>query len=439
MDSEQNAPHVKDIARALENKVSEDQIAGELENYLNVYRVPLDSAKRSIVRKYGGNPANLEVGVQKKLAELAPNEPSVSLLARVVSVNPKEIQVNGTPKKIFYGILGDDTATVPFTAWETENLRLEKGDTIRVENAYTKEFRGQVQLNFGNRTSITPESSDAVPAYQPGPVTLKPAEVKDLREGLGGVSMTVRILSIEEREVMVDGDKKFVYSGVMADKTGKAQFSAWKDFELKEGDVVKIEGGYVRMWRGIPQLSFDERAEVTISDEELPSVEDLTKSSRIWIEDLIERGGAVDATIRGILVDVKEGSGLIHRCPECRRVVRKNTCRIHGEVEGQADLRIKSVVDDGSGALTAVFGKELTEGLLGKSLEECETMARDAMTHEVVRDELADMLIAQPVEVRGNVTKDEFGIMMIVDSADMLKIDVEKEAREMLDDLEDLR
>ncbi|MFQ5884580.1 MAG: DNA-binding protein, partial [Thermoplasmata archaeon] len=243
MDREQNAPHVKDIARALEDKVSEDQIAGELENYLNVYRVPLDSAKRSIVRKYGGNPANLEVGVQKKLAELAPNEPSVSLLARVVSVNPKEIQVNGTPKKIFYGILGDDTGTVPFTAWETENLRLEKGDTIRVENAYTKEYRGQVQLNFGNRTSITPESSDAVPAYQPGPVTLKPAEVKDLRGGLGGVSMTVRILSIEEREVMVEGDKKLVYSGVMADKTGKAQFSAWKDFGLKEGDVVKIEGG----------------------------------------------------------------------------------------------------------------------------------------------------------------------------------------------------
>lgn len=439
MDREQIAPHVKDIARALENKVSEDQIAGELENYLNVYRVPLDSAKRSIVRKYGGNPADLEVGVQKKLAELAPNEPSVSLLARVVSVNPKEIQVNGTPKKIFYGILGDDTGTVPFTAWETENLHLEKGDTVRVENAYTKEFRGQIQLNFGNRTSITPESSDALPPYQPVPVALKPAKVRDLREGTGGVIMTVRILSIEEREVMVEGDKKLVYSGVMADETGKAQFSAWKDYELKEGDVIKIEGGYVRMWRGIPQLNFDERAEVNITEEDLPSVEDLAKSPRIWIEDLIERGGAVDATIRGILVDVKEGSGLIYRCPECRRVLRKNTCRIHGEVEGQADLRIKSVVDDGSGALTAIFGKDLTEGLLSKSMDECIKMAKEAMTHEVVRDELADMLIAQPIEVRGNVTKDEFGIMMIVDLADMLKIDVEKEAREMLDDLEDLR
>jgi replication factor A1 len=438
MDREQIAPHVEDIKRALDDKVSEDQIAGELENYLNVYRVPLDSAKRSIVRKYGGNPAGLQVGVQKKLAELAPNEPSVSLLARVVSVNPKEIQVNGNAKNIFYGILGDDTATVPFTAWEVENLEMEKGDTIRVENAYTKEYRGQVQINFGSRTTISPESPDAVPPFTPGSATVRPAKVADLREGFGGVSITVRILSLEEREVMVEGDKKMVYSGVMADETGKAQFSAWKDYGLKEGDVLKIEGGYIRTWRGIPQLNFDERADVNIVDEDFPSMEDLSISPRIWIEDLIERGGAVDATVRGILVDVKEGSGLIYRCPECRRVLRKNTCRIHGDVEGEADLRIKAVIDDGSGAVTAIFGRELTEKFLNKSMEVCIDMAKEAMTHEVVRDDLADMLIAQPIEVQGNVTRDEFGIMMIVNSAEILKIEVEKEAREMLDDLEGL-
>jgi len=146
----------------------------------------------------------------------------------------------------------------------------------------------------------------------------------------------------------------------------------------------------------------------------------------------------VDASVRGILVDVKEGSGLIYRCPECRRVLRKNTCRIHGEVEGEADLRIKAVIDDGSGALTAIFGKELTEKFLNKSMDVCIDTAKEAMTHEVVRDDLADMLIAQPIDVQGNVTRDEFGIMMIVNSANLLKIEVEKEAREMLDDLEGL-
>ncbi|MFQ6059914.1 MAG: DNA-binding protein, partial [Thermoplasmata archaeon] len=373
---------------------------------------------------------------QTKLCDLGPNEPSVSFLARVVSVNPKEITVNGVSKRILYGIVGDDTATIPFTAWETENLHMEKGDTIRVENAYTKEFRGQVQLNFGNRTSIHPESSEALPPFRPTAAFAKPAKVKDLKAGMGSVAITVRILSIDEREVLVEGDKRTVFSGVMADDTGKAQFSAWKDFGLKEGDAVRIEGGYIRMWRGIPQLNFDERAEVTIVDEDFPSVEELRVSPRTWIEDLIQRGGAVDATIRGILVDVKEGSGLIYRCSECRRVLRKSTCRIHGEVEGEPDLRVKAVVDDGSGALTAIFGRELTEGFLSKSMSECIKIAKEAMTHEVVRDELADMLIAQPVEIRGNVSRDEFGIMMIVNSAEILKIDVEKEAREMLDDLE---
>jgi ssDNA-binding replication factor A large subunit len=57
------------------------------------------------------------------------------------------------------------------------------------------------------------------------------------------------------------------------------------------------------------------------------------------------------------------------------------------------------------------------------------------MDQEVVRDELADLLIAQPVEVRGNVTSDEYGLMMIVDTARILKVDVQEEARAMLEEL----
>jgi len=48
---EELAPHVHDINRALGNKVSEQEIERELSSYLNVYRVSLDTAKRSIVKK----------------------------------------------------------------------------------------------------------------------------------------------------------------------------------------------------------------------------------------------------------------------------------------------------------------------------------------------------------------------------------------------------
>jgi len=44
--------------------------------------------------------------------------------------------------------------------------------------------------------------------------------------------------------------------------------------------------------------------------------------------------------------------------------------------------------------------------------------------------------VAQPIEARGNVTSDDYGLMMIVDSAKILKVDVQSEAREMLESLE---
>ncbi len=436
-------PHVRDIARALGGKVSEEEIERELGNYLNVYRVSLDTAKRSIVKKHGGNPADLSLGVSKTIRDLVPGEPSVSLLARVVSVNEKEIPTEGGSKAILYGFLGDPTGTAPYTVWNPEGIDLAKGDVVRIQNAYTKEFKGRVEVHVGNRAVVTKEDEallpEAVgggrPSAPAGPAT--PAKVADLRDGVSNVSLTARVLAVETRQVTVAGEGKTVYSGVLADDSGKVQFSAWKDFGLAAGDAVRVEGGYVKSWRGVPQFSFDDRATLTkLAADALPPVDALAASPRMWIEDLAERGGAVDATVRGILIDIKDGSGLVYRCPECRRVLRKNVCRIHGEVQGNADLRVKAVVDDGSGAITAVFGRELTEQLLEKTVDECIAQAKEAMDQEVVRDELADLLIAQPVEARGNVTSDDYGLMMIVDSARVLKVDVQEEARAMLEELE---
>src|SRR2546428_3258351 len=115
---EELAPHVHDITRALGDKVSEQEIERELSSYLNVYRVSLDTAKRSIVKKHGGNPATLAVGVSKTLRELGPGEPSANLLVRIVSVHEKDVTVAGETKRILYGILGAPAPTLPFTAPE---------------------------------------------------------------------------------------------------------------------------------------------------------------------------------------------------------------------------------------------------------------------------------------------------------------------------------
>ena len=438
MSNEANAPHIDDIARVLGDKVDRDTIARELDEYLNVYRVPLGTAKESIVKKHGGNSQALEASVFLKLSDLRPDEPSVDLLVRVVAVNTKTISVDGKEKEIVYGILGDDTGTLQFTAWDASRFQYEKGNVLRIVSAYTKGWNDQVQVNLGDRAAITREEDGALPPPPQGAAAVVGGEVKvsDLRAGMRGLDLTFRVLSVAPRQVNVKGEDKTVWSGSMADETGMIEFSSWHDFDLEEGDVVHLQGGYIRTWRGVPQLSFDGRDDLEKLDgAALPDADDLARESLVTIDDLERRGGAHSVAVNGIMIEVREGSGLVFRCNECRRVVRKGTCSIHGRVENTADLRVKGVVDDGTGSLSVIINRELTEELLGKSLEDCKNLAQESFDPDVVRDLLVARLVAKPVNVRGNVVSDDFGLMMIVRGVSDVPVDVKGEAEELLSGL----
>ena len=439
MEKQELAPHVSEIARVLGNKIEETEIEKELDTYLNLYRVSLETAKRSVVRKLGGDPNALTKGVRKTIAELSGTEMSVDLLVKVLTVNHKEIEQNGETKKILYGLMADEGGTIAYTAWDAERFQLERGKVYLVRNAYTKEWNSQPQLNLGNRATIEPQPDDSlklpegmdVPAYGPTNAT-----VIELKEGMNSVTITAKVLSVEARKLETPNGPKQVFSGIMADGTGKVQYSAWHDFGLKAGDAVTIRGAYVRTWRGIPQLNFGERAGVEKTKATFASDMELGKPKLRSIGELESVGGAVDVLVRGVVVDIKKGSGLIFRCPQCKRLVQKGLCRIHGKVDGQPDLRIKAVVDDGIAALTAVLNKDITEMLVGITLAESLREAKEAMNPEVVEEKVKDRMLGKPIEVRGNVTSDEYGLMMIVTEAELKVPEVRSEAAALLAELE---
>ncbi|MFY9605619.1 MAG: OB-fold nucleic acid binding domain-containing protein [Thermoplasmata archaeon] len=433
---EKLAPHIEEIARALGDKLSEEQIAEELQKYVDVYRLSIPMAKRTIVKKYGGDMTGFSPGFQRKLAELRPNEPNVDFVAKVLSANAKEVQAKGEKKQIIFGFLGDDTTTLPYTAWEVEDLELSKGDVISVKGAYTREYQGRVQINFGNRVSIKKEDQSTIGDIQIAQGPPKVVGIGELREAMGYVEVKGRILSLEPREVTVQGEAKKIFSGVLADETGKVQFTAWSDFKLKQGEVVKISKGTVKAWRGIPQLSFDDRAEVIRVMEKFPSVEELQKTGVQMIAEVAARGGAVDATIRGVLIEIREGSGLIMRCPECKRALQKGICKLHGRVEGYPDLRVKAILDDGSGAVGVVMSRELTEKLLDITLDESMQKAKEKMNFDIVKDEMDEVLTLKVVTVSGPITADQYGLSMIAKEAQLSTQDVKQEAEKLLVELE---
>jgi len=423
-DIEQQIDDILEALRETSGKnVSREELERELKKFLE-YGVPSDHAKQTLVKKFGGGFSQTLSSGRTLVVDLKPEQRSVHLLCRIVSINPREIQVKGEARKIFYGILGDETGTIPFTAWK--DFELEKGMVVNIANAYMKEWQGSIKVNFGDRTRISQADASGIPEVNAEPRTYK---VKDLHGGITTVEVTARILEIKEREIEVSGQKKKVFSGILGDETGKAQFTAWYDFKLKEGSVVKISGGYVKAWKGIPQFTFDEKATVEKLDTNTILKKDV-KAQKMPLSELVERNGALDVEVEGTVIEIRKGSGLVVRCPECNRVLQNNSCVTHGPVKGISDVRMKLVIDDGTGSVSAILGKNLTEKILGQSMD------MSAMDENFV-EKMNISLFGHRVSLQGNALGDQFGVTVIAREARRADFDVAAEAERLSQELEE--
>ena len=428
--TENLAPHVQEITRALQNRMEPEAIEDELRRYLD-YGVPLSQAKRDIVRMHGGT----LVAGERKIATLAAEEKGVELVAKILTVNPKEITVKGQPKQIFYGFLADETGKVSYTAWKDFNLQ--RGAVVKIKNAYAKKgFRDPVEVNLGDFATVEPTNATldvkddfapSGPAGEPGTRMAVERKVRDLRDGQGSVTITGRVLELRQKTISTASGQKTLVEGELADETGRAPFSAWEPEKLPadfvEDAVVRVKGAYVRAFRGIPNLNFGQYAAVEVLPARtLPPKESLMESKPFHLGELEAAGGGQGVLVEGVVLEVKKGSGLIFRCAVdgCTRVLQKMECRVHGKNKGTPDLRIKAVLDDGYGAATFFAGREATEKILGKSLAQAQEQARDAMTVDVIQDELVQKLTARRVGVRGNATSDEYGLQIIAGSVDFI-------------------
>lgn len=445
MNKEELAPHVNEMARVLEGKVKEQDLEKDLDNYLNVYRMSLEASKRHIVRKYGGDPNALSKGERKMLSQLGLSEQSVDILVRVMSSATREVTVSGNPKTIQSGILADEAGnTVKFTVWDVSRADLKAGENYLIRYAYTKEWNGQPEVHLGNRVVVEQRPQEevkvpegvTVPASGGGYSAPVVAKVTDLKENMNSVTLTGRILSLKPKDVETPSGKTTMFSGIIADETGRVEFSAWHDFGLKEGSAVTISNAYVKGWKGIPRLSFGDRSKVEAFKGKFPTTTELAQPVRKSVEDLERIGGAADVTVVGTVVDMKKGTGLIFRCPECNRVVQKGVCQVHGKVQAIPDLRLRMVVDDGTAAMTAVVKKEVTEKLTGITLKEALDEARELMDPEGVGHHFEEKLLARPIELRGNVLSDDYGLSMNVSEAKLITPDVKSEAEALLSKIE---
>ncbi len=216
--------------------------------------------------------------------------------------------------------------------------------------------------------------------------------------GGGGGNDRVEVSDIDSPEQWVDLTAKVVelwepnsdavaQVGLLGDETGTVKFTKWSKSDLsslEEGEVYDLRNVVTDEYQGRFSVKLNRTTTIEQLDEEMDVGEDAVE-------------------IEGALVDIQSDSGLIKRCPEedCTRVLQNGRCNEHGEVEGEFDLRIKAVIDDGNDVHEAILDRDLTEELTGITLDEAQEMAMDALDTSVVADEMHKQILGRYYRITG--------------------------------------
>ncbi len=104
-------------------------------------------------------------------------------------------------------------------------------------------------------------------------------KVSDLRDGMDGVSVRVRVLEVSgEKVINTRRGPRTISEAVVGDETGRVKLTLWGRHagSLREGEAVEIRGGWTSSYRGEVQLNVGARGEIErISDDEVPEASEV--------------------------------------------------------------------------------------------------------------------------------------------------------------------
>jgi len=352
-----------EAAERISRKFSKDgqpadpkKIEGKLRRLVQEFGVQPSEAERSVTnelaKEYNLPSAGSGTGgrsgggtEEKTIARAAPGE-WVTFEGKVVALSAP-----ASPAIAQGGIIADESGAIRFVVWAKANApAMTEGSWYRIESAVVDEYKGVANLKIHSGTTIKEISEDR--ALIPTPVP-----IKDLHPGIGGVRAKV----IQEWDA---SHERMLQSGLLGDESGTIKFVMWKEpgkEKLAIGSVYNIFYAQVDEFNGRLSLNLN-TATIMQEDADIPV-----------------SGG--ESAVRGSIVHIAPGSGIIKRCPVegCNRALsRQNYCPVH-EIQPNFvyDLRIKGWLDDGEKTHNILLQRDVVESLTGISLDAAKEIAEN--------------------------------------------------------------
>ena len=343
------------------------------------------------------------------------NEGYVTLLARIISLKPDVIvKRDGSGSlDIFRGTFADSSGKISFLSWVPVNHEI--GDLVKIEGAMIRKFRETPEVNINDRTKIEKyHDNNFASTEELSQITT--SKIGDLRNGMKDVITTVQVESWQSRTFTnSDGEEKIVRSGDVMDPTGRCRLTAWCEIDPMPGDFLHLTNARVQFWQGSPDLVVDSSDQVSnLTDAPWEAIDPEQHWVDIELSDLVTSGSRRGIKTRGTIVAIRADSGIIHRCPECRRILRDGACIDHGAQHGVEDLRLKFVVDNGVHNAPLIMAKDPSEKLLNMSQE----IVKEKISktgHEDFLSEIRNNYLARKVIIHGRSLVDTQGAMILAE------------------------
>lgn len=216
------------------------------------------AAAHLVANNLGINGAGERIEAKLKIGDLTAGLSDVSLTGRVLHVFPSRTfeRDNNRKGKVLRLLIGDKTGSVVVVFWDdkadhVEASKLKPGKIVRILHGYSRDRRGNVEVNIGNRGQLFMEPMDAVEEDFPKLESffLTPADIH--AEGpvnLQGVVMDSFPASTFNRQ---DGSEGKVGRLVLEEGGARINLVLWDDNvdeygDLDKGTRIQVISGNVR-------------------------------------------------------------------------------------------------------------------------------------------------------------------------------------------------
>ena len=363
-----------------------------------------------------------------------PKEGYICVVGRVLACRPDQIhRKDGSGSiDVVRGRIADDTGTIGFLSWEP--FEHEVGTLLKIDGAQVRSFRDTPELNFGRTTRIEVFHDTNFADLETLAESTK-TKISGLRDGSRDVDAIVQITEITKRTFERDGEEKFLWSGQIADPTGRCRISIWDALPFEETDLpvtMEIRGARVRAWQGIPDITVDNADQLTVLDTP-PWDEGMDLANHsvdVALTEVVSGPSRVGMKTNGLLVSVRDDSGFIMRCTECRRVLRDGACFDHGANEGTEDIRLRLVVDNDGATAAVLVNKDATLAALEMTYEDMKSKVDEVGESGFVQL-VREKMLGRRINVSGRSIVDEQGAMILADGFEIEQHDAQLRATEL--------